>query len=882
MRETSRNRASLVLLAVFICAGFAANFLAPPLFIGFSYLSGSIFTLMTLRLFGTGWGVAAGLIASAATIFQFGHPYAMPWLCAEPLFVGWLLVKGKTRNIIFFDAVYWPVLGAPLLWVLFRYVMHVDAPLSVAAMLLYWITGITNAVVASLALSHAPILERIASGDIPRSTPVHKLVFNVLMALALIPAIVILAVYGRSAELRTLRDIRNDLEASARNAAYETRLTSRFPAPAGAERRAATIPQIPAASSAENPPQERAFTRAEANELRRRFLSAREKNCIQLTLIDSQNRPLVSTAPERAAVVRFDACPAGLTSREALENLSRCTPRAVSALPLWIRNQYSSFSLTTRAPDGAPWSIVAETLSGPYQLALVREYGAALLTVLCLNMLVLAASLYTSRRLAAPLLELSQLTTNLADRILDGVSTLLPRSMVAEIDLLSDNFTAMATALRVKFQEISLYSETLEARVRERTRELTRANEELKRENTERRLTEQQRDQLLDELLNQLRLLQKIIDAIPNPIFYLDSNGIYQGCNHAFEVSWGLSREEIIGKTGRCLFPGQLADAIHSLNGDKLSFPATQVYETQLRFADGKTHEVIIYRATYDDTKGNPAGVVGNVIDISPRKRAEAERDRLVVELQQKNKELEGIVYVASHDLRSPLVNIQGFSRKLAKNCGELGILLDGIAMDEERRARLERILQEAIPKSVGFVVDSVEKMDTILKGLLRLSRLGRAALCFENINMRELMEKIVSSMTYQIDVARARVEIGTLANCMADAGQINQVFSNLLDNAVKYRSPDRPLVVRIFSEEFEEGIRYCVEDNGIGIPRNQQETIWEIFQRLNPDLGQGEGLGLTIARRIMSRLGGSIWVESEENAGASFYVVLPKAVEAK
>jgi signal transduction histidine kinase len=108
------------------------------------------------------------------------------------------------------------------------------------------------------------------------------------------------------------------------------------------------------------------------------------------------------------------------------------------------------------------------------------------------------------------------------------------------------------------------------------------------------------------------------------------------------------------------------------------------------------------------------------------------------------------------------------------------------------------------------------------------------------------------------------------------------QVFSNLLDNALKYHSPDRPLVVHIYSEEFDEGIRYCVEDNGIGIPRDQQEKIWEIFHRLNPDDTQGEGLGLTLARRIVARLGGSIWVEPAPNDGSCFYVVLPKPVDVK
>lgn len=841
---------SILLLAALICAGFAANFLAPHLFIGFNYLFGSIFVLMTLRLFGTGWGMVAGLVASSATIALFGHPYALPWLCAEPLFVGWLLAKGKTRNIIFFDAFYWPLLGAPLLWLTFRCVMHTSPQLSLAALLLYWITGITNALVASILLTHLPGLEKSGTHQPPPPIPIHHLIFNILMAAVLIPAVIILVVYGKGLERRALQDLTRDLESGASNAVYEVRL--------GMNRQGAA-------------PDPRAMDRQELTRLLR---VARNRETMRLTLLDGGGEVMADTGSAAPQPGRFHVCPGGVGQREGGSGLTRCIPRAAASLPLWVQNQQASYSLSRDLANGSSWRVVATTPFAPYQLLLIGEYGRALAIVLCMNMVALAVSLYTSRRLAAPLLQLSRITTDLPDRIPEGREALLPRSTVAEIDRLSDNFRAMTAALSARFQEISQYSGTLELRVRERTRELTRANDELKRENGERRETERQRDQLLDELVNQLRLLQKIIDAIPNPIFYHDTSGTYLGCNHAFEVCWGLSREEIVGKSTRDLFPGSMAE---TLEWDSASHAGVQVHEARLRYADGKNHEVIIYKATYDDTRGNLAGAVGNIVDISLRKKAEAERDRLVVELQQKNKELEGIVYVASHDLRSPLVNIQGFSRKLDKSCAELESLLLHLPLEEEQRRQLTRILGESIPRSLGFVTGSVEKMDVILKGLLRLSRLGRAALCFETLDMQALMERIVSSMAYQIDTAGARVRIDPLAPCLADAGQLSQVFSNLLDNAVKYRSPQRPPVVRVFSEEFEEGIRYCVEDNGIGIPKNQQDAIWEIFQRLNPEESPGEGLGLTLARRIMSRMGGSIWVESEQDGGSRFYVVVPK-----
>jgi len=137
-------------------------------------------------------------------------------------------------------------------------------------------------------------------------------------------------------------------------------------------------------------------------------------------------------------------------------------------------------------------------------------------------------------------------------------------------------------------------------------------------------------------------------------------------------------------------------------------------------------------------------------------------------------------------------------------------------------------------------------------------------------------MAKIVASMAYQIEAANAMVELGHLAPCVADEIQLNQVFSNLMDNALKYRSPERPLVIRIFSELCDAGVRYCFADNGIGIPPEHLDSIWEIFHRVNRIDTQGEGLGLTMSRRIIDRLGGSMQAESEPGCGSRFYVTLP------
>lgn len=262
--------------------------------------------------------------------------------------------------------------------------------------------------------------------------------------------------------------------------------------------------------------------------------------------------------------------------------------------------------------------------------------------------------------------------------------------------------------------------------------------------------------------------------------------------------------------------------------------------------------------------------------EINERIRAELERDLLMRELTAKNKELESIIYVTSHDLRSPLVNIQGFSRKLAKSCAVLTKQLSVVDLPPELRQEVLPLLTESMPRSVEFIAGSVEKMDNLLTGLLRLSRLGRAALIIENLDMNQLMGKITNSLAYQIESCGAQVLVDDLLPCQGDAVQVGQVFTNLLDNAIKYRSPDRVLEIHISNQACDGEICYCVQDNGIGIHPDYQGQVWELFHRINPRNIPGEGLGLTASRRILERLNGTIHLESEEGAGCRFFVKLP------
>lgn len=263
-------------------------------------------------------------------------------------------------------------------------------------------------------------------------------------------------------------------------------------------------------------------------------------------------------------------------------------------------------------------------------------------------------------------------------------------------------------------------------------------------------------------------------------------------------------------------------------------------------------------------------------LDITARKKAEQEREQLVQTLASKNKELESILYIASHDLRSPLVNIQGFSQQLSRCCDVLRSAFGDKAGTVAVRQQVLFVLNEDVPQALNFILTSARKMDLLLTGLLRLSRLGHEGMNIEQLDMNLMMAGITQSMEYQIKASQVTVDIDPLPPCCGDASQINQLFSNLLDNALKYLDKSRPGMIHIYARVTDSQSIYCVEDNGVGIAPDHQDRIFETFHRLNPESTGGEGLGLTIVRRIVDRHKGTVRVESEPGRGSRFFVSLP------
>ncbi len=280
--------------------------------------------------------------------------------------------------------------------------------------------------------------------------------------------------------------------------------------------------------------------------------------------------------------------------------------------------------------------------------------------------------------------------------------------------------------------------------------------------------------------------------------------------------------------------------------------------------------------------RGAPDQAVVNFVDISERKLAEDAIKQAQKIVAEKNKELEQIVYVTSHDLRSPLVNVEGFSRELEYALMRINSALE--PGDKNPVEIVERVNMEfhEMEQSLKHIRNSARQMDNLLKGLLKLSRSGRAALHIQPLNMGELIGQVCASFAYRLQETGSELIVEKLPDCMGDSVQVTQVFSNLIENALKYRDPNRVGKVRLFGTIESNRAVYRVEDNGIGIAENHQEVIFELFHRLNPKDSEGEGLGLTIARQIVGRMDGELLVESKPGVGSVFIVRLPKAEERK
>jgi PAS domain S-box-containing protein len=347
-----------------------------------------------------------------------------------------------------------------------------------------------------------------------------------------------------------------------------------------------------------------------------------------------------------------------------------------------------------------------------------------------------------------------------------------------------------------------------------------------------------------EELKAERQRLRDVLEAMPIMVCLLEPDYHVAFANRAFREKFGESHGRHCYEY--CFWKKEPCDFCETYRVLKTAKP----HHWQVTTPDGAS-VIDVYDFPFTDVDGSPM-ILEVDIDITERKRAEEERERLLAEIAAKNQELESFVYTISHDLKAPLVSMNGFSSVLQKEYeSQLG---------KEGKHYLERIQA------------NVAHMDTLITSLLELSRIGQVVGPIEEIDVAALLREVRVVLAGRLKEAGAEFVVQEpLPTVRADRDRIHQVFVNLIDNAVKFRSAERALRIEVGCQQESGFCRFHVADNGIGIAPQYHEQIFTPFQKLHPEI-EGVGIGLVIVKKIVEHHGGRVWVESEAGKGSTFY----------
>lgn len=246
-------------------------------------------------------------------------------------------------------------------------------------------------------------------------------------------------------------------------------------------------------------------------------------------------------------------------------------------------------------------------------------------------------------------------------------------------------------------------------------------------------------------------------------------------------------------------------------------------------------------------------------------------------DLSEANLEIQRFAYIVSHDLRAPLVNIMGFTSELEALRDDVFVRLTDLRAKAGDEAGADTELAADFTEALGFIKSSIDKMDRLINAILRLSREGRREFRPEVIDAKALADGIGASFAHRLQEIEATLSIGTLPSIETDRLALEQVFTNLIDNAIKYRRDDEPVRIEMSGRFDGRNVVYEVSDNGRGIDARDLERVFELFRRAGVQNRPGEGIGLAHVKTLVRRLGGAITLRSELDKGTTFTVRLPR-----
>ncbi len=258
----------------------------------------------------------------------------------------------------------------------------------------------------------------------------------------------------------------------------------------------------------------------------------------------------------------------------------------------------------------------------------------------------------------------------------------------------------------------------------------------------------------------------------------------------------------------------------------------------------------------------------------------EARIEERTSELREANNEIQRFAYIVSHDLRSPLVNVMGFTAEIESIKKDIFDQLSSMQKSDTEESQKTLELSRDFDESLGFIKGSIGKMDRLINSILKLSREGQRTFKPEYVSMDQLVKSITDAVAHQAAEKDIEIIIEPLPPLKSDRLALEQIFSNLVDNALKYTQPDRPGHVRVRGRIEHLQAVYEVEDNGRGIAPEDHQRVFDLFRRAGEQDQKGEGIGLAHTRTLVRRLGGYMTLKSALGEGTTFIVTLPRRMQ--
>ncbi|MFZ9736759.1 MAG: ATP-binding protein [Prochlorotrichaceae cyanobacterium] len=905
-------------ILVLTIVAWLGNFFRLPLFFGVDFLFGSIAVMLILQFYGLRAGTFAAVVAGSYTWVAWRHPWAMLIFTIEAIWVG-IAIKRGYRNLLLADLAYWVPFGMLLVWFFYGQILHFAPDGTLLIALKQALNGMFNALIASL-LSNVIATPFFKNRQVYKP-PLQQIVFTLLAFATMTPLLLITIVTGH----QNLRDIETDIWSNLSINTY--RLKEDIQRLYSADEAALIIlskkvSELVTSNQVEELQENLDIVKSVMTGLKQiRVVNGQGKiiaiapdypgfQALVNTPIDPklwekmkrETETIVTDVPAdqntvepeviiATPVFQGNALNGMIYSIFNVENLAEILYRDVSGERIqsiifgeenriiarskhqtipdleagtiidrqgenrfhWLPNLSGGSIMTAwrqslyierlDLDQGLPWSLQVNIDAEPYIDRLEQLYIRSLSLLLIALVLDLPVVAIFSYRLTKPVLELAKVSTDVPARIRDHTSLSWPKTKVRELALLTDNFKEMVGTLKIQFDTIEEAKNLLEKRVQDRTAELQESEERFR------------------QFAEHIDSVFWMTDTHKQVMLYVSP---------AYEKIWGKPIQVLYDTPLDFVNSIVEEDRDRILNAFKQQMLGLYDEEYQIEHPSGELRWIHDRAFPIVDDRGEVYRIVGIAEDITERKHAEQatlEAKRLA---DQANKAKSEFLATMSHELRTPMNAVIGMS----------DVLL-GTSLDPQQEQFL------------NIIHNSGQSLLSLISDILDFSRIEaeRIDLDIHPLEVDKLLEETLNIVKINADEKGLEMTYQLAQNCPksieGDVNRLRQILLNLVGNAVKFTAAGQ---VRITAEAVvlksahpeEQGIKFSVYDTGIGIAADKLDRLFQPFSQVDASTTRmygGTGLGLAISHRLVTLMGGTIGVDTEEGVGSCFYFTVPLTI---